>query len=139
MKDDFEANDKQAKEEEAKSASGFAELKSSKEAEIEAATEAIEKKTVRSGELAVAVVTTKDNLEDTTTELAETQKFSQGLQEQCATKQKEWDARQKMRADEIAAIGEAIGILNDDDALDVFKKSVPSALVQTDTGSAMGY
>jgi len=134
MKDDFEANDKEMKEDEAKSASGFAELKASKEAEIEAATEAIEKKTVRSGELAVAVVTTKDNLEDTTTELAETQKFSQGLQEQCATKQKEWDERQKMRADEIAAIGEAIGILNDDDALDVFKKSVPSSLVQASVG-----
>lgn len=134
MKDDFEANDKQAKEDEAKSAAGFAELKSSKEAEIEAATESIEKKTVRSGELAVAVVTTKDDLEDTTTELAETEKFSQGLKEQCASKQKEWDERQKMRADEIAAISEAIGILNDDDALDVFKKSMPSALVQASVG-----
>jgi peptidoglycan hydrolase CwlO-like protein len=134
MLDDFEANDKEMKEDEAKSASGFAELKASKEAEIEAATESIEKKTVRSGELAVAVVTTKDDLEDTTTELAETQKFASGLEEQCATKKKEWDERQKMRADEIAAISEAIGILNDDDALDVFKKSMPSALVQASVG-----
>lgn len=134
MLDEFTANDKEAKEEEAKSAAGFTELKASKEAEIEAATESIEKKTVRSGELAVSVVTTKDDLEDTTAELAQTEKFASGLKEQCATKQKEWDERQKMRADEISAISEAISILNDDDALDVFKKSLPSSLVQSSVG-----
>merc|ERR1719217_1120278 len=32
---------------------------------------------------------------------------------------------------EVSAISEAIGILNDDDALDVFKKSMPSSLMQT--------
>merc|ERR1719247_3561207 len=36
----------------------------------------------------------------------------------------------KLRSMEIAAISEAIGILNDDDALDVFKKALPSSLVQ---------
>merc|ERR1719160_1482581 len=36
-------------------------------------------------------------------------------------------ARTKARAEEIAAISDAIGILNDDDALDVFKKSTASA------------
>merc|ERR1719281_2104944 len=39
--------------------------------------------------------------------------------------------RTKMRNMEITAISEAIGILNDDDALDVFKKSLPSSFVQT--------
>lgn len=39
-----------------------------------------------------------------------------------------------MRADEISAISEAISILNDDDALDVFKKSLPSSLVQSSVG-----
>merc|ERR1719428_1787708 len=39
-----------------------------------------------------------------------------------------------MRSEEISAISEAIGILNDDDALDVFKKAVPSALVQDQVG-----
>merc|ERR1719174_3045289 len=35
--------------------------------------------------------------------------------------------RNKMRTDEIAAISEAIKILTDDDALETFKKAVPSA------------
>merc|ERR1719265_1253136 len=39
--------------------------------------------------------------------------------------------RTKMRNMEITAISEAIGILNDDDALDVFKKSLPSSFVQS--------
>jgi len=57
-------------------------------------------------------------------------KFIATLEAQCGTKEKEWAARQKARADEVAAISEAIGILNDDDALDVFKKAIPSALIQ---------
>merc|ERR1719235_2494131 len=39
-----------------------------------------------------------------------------------------------MRSEEIAAISEAISILNDDDALDVFKKAVPASLVQAPVG-----
>merc|ERR1719160_1562991 len=39
--------------------------------------------------------------------------------------------RTKMRNMEITAISEAIGILNDDDALDVFKKTLPSSFVQS--------
>jgi len=119
---------------EEKAVAGFADLKASKNKEIEVATEAIETKTARSGELAVSVVQTKDSLEDTQVELADTQKFIAQLESECATKEKEWAVRQKLRAEEISAISEAIGILNDDDALDVFKKAVPSALVQEQAG-----
>merc|ERR1719424_667595 len=45
---------------------------------------------------------------------------------QCAEKKATWDERQKMRAEEISAISQAIKVLNDDDALDLFKKTVPS-------------
>jgi len=127
MKETMEANLAEAEADEAKAVSGFADLEASKNKEIEVATEAIESKTVRSGELAVSVVQTKDALEDTIQEVADNEKFSAQLEEQCASKQKEWAVRQKARADEIAAISDAIGILNDDDALDVFKKAAPGA------------
>merc|ERR1719281_376142 len=53
------------------------------------------------------------------------------MKEQCANVEKQRDERAKMRAAEIAAVSDAIKILNDDDALDVFKKALPSAaLVQ---------
>merc|ERR1719428_2712121 len=134
MKDDMEAGLKEAVADEEKAIAGFADLKASKNKEIEVATEAIETKTARSGELAVSVVQTKDALEDTQVELADTQKFIAQLESECATKEKEWAVRQKLRAEEISAISEAIGILNDDDALDVFKKAVPGALVQDSVG-----
>merc|ERR1719316_2385546 len=126
----MEANLKEAIADEEKAIAGFADLKASKEKEVEMATEAIETKTGRAGELAVSVVQTKDALEDTAAEAAETEKFIATLESQCGTKEKEWAERSKMRSMEISAISEAIGILNDDDALDVFKKALPSALIQ---------
>merc|ERR1712057_118778 len=60
MKDDMEAELKEAIAAEEKAIAGFGELKASKEAEIEMATEAIETKTGRSGETAVLIVQTKD-------------------------------------------------------------------------------
>merc|ERR1719388_63271 len=98
------------------------------------ATEAIESKTARSGEVAVSVVQTKDSLQDMTEELADVEKFVSQLATECATKEKEFAERCKIRAEEVKAISEAVSILNDDDALDVFKKARPSALVQQDLG-----
>merc|ERR1719298_63160 len=101
MKDDMEAELKEAIAQEEKSIAGFADLKASKEKEIEMATEAIETKTGRAGELAVSIVQTKDSLEDTQVELADTQKFLAQLESQCATKEKEWAERTGVRNEEI--------------------------------------
>jgi len=144
MKDEMEASLKDAVADEAKSVAGFGELKASKEKEVELATEAIETKTARAGELAVSVVQTADSLEDTKVELADTEKFASQLKSQCGSKEQEWAERSKLRNEEIAAISEAISILNDDDALDVFKKAIPSAalaqigFLQRSEGKASG-
>merc|ERR1719262_832349 len=128
------ANLKDATATEDSAVAGFAELEASKKKEIEIATEAVETKTLRSGELAVTIVTTKDSLEDTIEEVADNEKMSAQLAKQCATKTKEFDGIKKEKTGEIQAISEAIGILNDDDALDVFKKAMPSAsLAQENT------
>merc|ERR1719310_2607343 len=127
----MEAELKEAIADEEKSVAGFGDLKASKEKEIEMATEAVETKMARAGELSVSVVQTKDALEDATEEAAETTKFLSTLEKDCATKEAEMAERTKMRTMEITAISEAIGILNDDDALDVFKKALPSSFAQT--------
>merc|ERR1719468_1053007 len=56
----------------------------------------------------------------------------------CATKKEEWEESVAMRAQELVAIAETIKILNDDDALELFKKTLPSSasLVQVFDGSA---
>merc|ERR1719456_1993475 len=99
----------------------------SKTAEIAAAGKAIETKTARSGEVAVETVQAKADLESTTKAVAEDTEFKANLAKNCATKQKEWDERCKLRAQEITAISETIDLLNSDDALELFKKTVPAA------------
>merc|ERR1711953_672526 len=42
-------------------------------------------------------------------------------------KKKEWAVIVKTRAEELAALADTIKILNDDDALELFKKTLPSA------------
>jgi hypothetical protein len=124
MKDEMDKDLNGAVSDEEKAAAGFAELSAAKKAEISAASTAIETKTQRSGELAVSVVTTAGDIDDTTKELGDLQEFLANLASQCATKKKEYSERVQVRAEEIAAISEAIKILNDDDALDLFKKTL---------------
>merc|ERR1719379_751276 len=127
MKDELSRDVAQLEKDEAAAVAGFTDMKASKEKEVEFADESIESKKERVGVLAVEIVQNKDAVEDETAEAAAAKKFAATLEEQCATKKKEYAALCKMRADEMAAIGEAIGILTDDDALDVFKKSLPAS------------
>merc|ERR1719253_2363393 len=124
MKDEMDKDLKGAISAEETAVSQFEEIAAAKKAEIAAASEAIESKTTRQGSLAVLIATTADDVEDTTAELSETQAFLANLASQCATKKKEWEERTKLRAEEVAAISEAIKVLNDDDALDLFKKTL---------------
>merc|ERR1719355_413219 len=86
MLEEMEGDLATAKKDEATAASGFEELSAAKEAEISSATSAIESKTKRAGEVAVEVVQTQDDMEDTQEEVAETQAFIGDLAKQCAEK-----------------------------------------------------
>merc|ERR1719305_522489 len=97
-----------------------------KAAEIAAATKAIEEKIKRSGEVAVEIVNLKEDLDDTTKALAEDKKFLADLEKNCATKTEEHQANMKLRGEELLALADTIKILNDDDALELFKKTLPS-------------
>jgi len=109
-----------------------------KNKEIAAASQAIEEKTARSGELAVQAANLANDLKDTEETLTEDQAFAAKLKSDCSGKSSEWDERQKTRAEEAQAIAETIKILNDDDALDLFKKTLGSpALIQTSTHFAV--
>merc|ERR1719316_1469621 len=104
----------------------FEALTAAKEKEIAAATEAVETKTQRAGEVAVQIVNLKNDLEDTKDALGEDEAFLMELKKSCATKATEYDERVKIRAEESVAIAETIKILNDDDSLELFKKTLPS-------------
>merc|ERR550537_1562995 len=114
-----------AAEEAAKKA--YEELMAAKQKEVDAAIKAIESKIKRIGELGIEIVNLKEDLDDTTAMFMDDQKFLADLKKNCATKEKEWAERQKTRQEELLAIADTIKILNDDDALELFKKTVPSA------------
>merc|ERR1719329_1816461 len=105
----------------------FESLVASKKKEIEALTKAIESKTMRVGELGVKVAQAENDLEDTQEGLAEDQKFLANLDKNCEVKKKEWAAYKEMQATEAVALADTIKVLNDDDALELFKKTLPAA------------
>merc|ERR1719240_1744733 len=136
MKETMEDDLAEATTKEGESKSAFETLMTSKTAEIESAGKAVESKAARSGTAAVETVQAKADLEKTEKALAEDIDFSANLAKNCATKQKEWDERCKLRSEEIEAISDTIEMLNSDDALELFKKTLPSAaaasaLIQT--------
>merc|ERR1719453_1039068 len=105
----------------------YDELMAAKKKEVEALTKAIEEKLVRVGELGVSIAQMKNDLEDTQETLGEDTKYLADLGKTCAAKTKEWDVRCKERSEELMALADTIKILNDDDALELFKKTLPSA------------
>jgi chromosome segregation ATPase len=124
MKDDMDKDLNGAISTEEEAAKSHEGLVAAKKSEITAASQAIEAKTKRTGGLAVSIVTTSGDIKDTTSELDDTQAFLANLASECASKKSEWDERSKMRAEEVSAISMAIKVLNDDDALDLFKKTL---------------
>merc|ERR1719421_797130 len=105
----------------------FNELVKAKTAEIDACTASIEDKMKRIGDLGVKIVGMKEDLSDAEESLVEDKKYLAELEKGCATKEKEWAERCKMRQEEILALADTIKILNDDDALELFKKTLPGA------------
>merc|ERR1712194_542339 len=59
--------------------------------------------------------------------LSEDQAFTGDLKKQCAERTGIHEKEQKVRSQEIVAIADTISILNSDDALELFKKTLPSA------------
>jgi len=95
--------------------------------EVNANTKAIESKTTRSGELAVEIVQMKNDLGDTAEALAEDKKFLADMEKNCASKTGEWEVIVKTRNEELLALADTIKVLNDDDSLELFKKTLPGA------------
>jgi len=131
LKDTMEKNLADATAAENTAISDFDALMAAKTKEIDANTAAIEEKTVRVGDLGVKLVQMKEDLSDTEEQLVEDKKFLKDMDKTCAAKKAEWEEISNMRTEEMKAIAETITILNDDDALELFKKTLPSpSLVQ---------
>jgi len=102
-------------------------LMAAKAKEVASLSASIEDKMVRVGNTQVELVEMKEDLDDTSKQLLEDRKFLGDLDATCAKKTKENAANQKLRSEELVALADTIKVLNDDDALELFKKAIPSA------------
>merc|ERR1719272_2117812 len=109
------------------SVASFNELISAKGKEVAANTKSIESKSKRVGELGVSIAEMKIDLDDTTAALLEDKKFLANMDETCEAKRTQWGEITKARGEELVAIADTIKILNDDDALELFKKTLPGS------------
>merc|ERR1719235_628007 len=119
MKTEFESNLADMQSDEKKAVTEFAELKEAKTSEISAGEEMAKEKTALLGKTKVQLAEAKEDLEDTTSAMEADQAFLVDLKERCSVSDAEWEERSKTRALEIAAVGETIKILTDDDAKDL--------------------
>ena len=122
MKETMDASLADATAAEEKAIGIFDALIAAKEKQINADTAAIESKIERIGNLGVEIETMKGHLSDTAQSMSD---------------KAEWDERCKVRNDELLALADTIKMLNDDDALELFKKTLPGAavLLQTEVTS----
>merc|ERR1719487_557244 len=124
MKTEFESNLADMQSDEKKAVTEFAGLKEAKTSEIAAGEEMAKEKTALLGKTKVQLAEAKEDLEDTTSSMEADQAFLVDLKERCSVSDKEWEERSKTRALEIAAVGETIKILTDEDAHDLFASTM---------------
>jgi len=116
--------DATAKEEEAKKA--YEALKKSKTEELEAAQKALNDMSKEGSARALSKDEAQQEVDDLKAQIQADSGFMADTQAAHKTKLEEWKKRKELRTGEIAAINEAIGILNSDEARDTMKKSFSS-------------
>jgi hypothetical protein len=105
----------------------FNSLVQAKTKEFESLQASIEEKMTRLGELGVANAEAANDGGDTGDQLAEDKKLLADSQAACDKRAKEWEEEKNTRAEEVLALADTIKMLNSDEALELFKKAIPSA------------
>lgn len=128
MQENFEKSVAELIETEAEAAKGYEKLRANLEDLIKTSGASIEKKSETKGQTMVALAEGKNKVATTETQLSDDMAALGALKTSCADKGTEFSTRQKDAAAEIDAIGQAIGVLNNDDALDLFHKTDTSTM-----------
>merc|ERR1719161_2164123 len=125
MRDEMGRDLVAAQKEELESLIQFQHLRSAKLGEIAAGEKQKKQKETELADLTEKTAQAKQDLETTTNAVAADKKFLEDLAVSCAKVDEEFDARKKVRADELVALGETLKILTEDDARELFSKTMP--------------
>merc|ERR1719482_666887 len=124
MKEEFETNLKSTRADEAAAQARFEDLVAEKKRGIAAAQERKNTKTTEMSNAKSALVQAKADLKDVRSNLDADTKFLVDLKEKCSQSDKEFNERVKARQEEMAAVNEALGMLTDDNARDLFSSTL---------------
>merc|ERR1719421_2269419 len=123
MHEDFTTKLGNARAEEAAALKAFLAMKKALLSEIAAQEQAVKDKKSEMADTNQKNAQAKKDVEDTTNALTADQQFLVEMEQQCKTSKDEHDARVKERQDEIVAVGEAMGILTNDESRDLFTRT----------------
>ena len=127
MKDEVEKDIAQLKADEEADIKSYDGAMAAKKSELEPIQSMVESKLLRASKIPVSIVEMKNDLGDTGEQIVEDTKFLADLSTNCASKEKFFTENVQMRSQEIEALADTIKVLNDDDALELFKKTLPGA------------
>jgi septal ring factor EnvC (AmiA/AmiB activator) len=137
MKETMEADLVELTKQENEAIESFNGMQAAKNKEIQASTESIEENSSKIGELGVSIVTMQGNMKDTVDTIGADEGFLEELGKSCVDMEKDFELIVASRSEELAAVADTIKVLNDDDALELFKKTVPStSLLQVQQSNA---
>merc|ERR1712072_924723 len=124
MRENFKENLEKALMEEEENIKIYDELMGSKGKEIGAAKKELEAKEGQIAAQVQGIADAKEEMDDTMIALKKDQAFLISLKKKCKAETELHEATKKTMMEEQKAIQETIKILNDDDALEMFKKTV---------------
>merc|ERR1719321_2277712 len=123
MKEEFETNIVQSEKEEEEAVATFKSLKATKQQEIKAGEDLVETKSVEMADAIEKNAQSKVDLEDTNEQFKADKEFLTNLKLKCQNADHEYELRQKTRGEELTAVSEALAIVTDDDAKDLFNSA----------------
>jgi len=125
---------RQLEETEAKAKTAYEKLIKAKRTEIDTAKVQIATKKEQKTTADEEMMHTKQDVKDAKSSMESDIAFAQEVKAKCDTKQKDWEKRQKTRAEETEAVAKAIGVLASDDAHETFGKTM--SLIQVSQSEA---
>mmetsp|Transcript_22538 Transcript_22538/g.49814 ORF Transcript_22538/g.49814 Transcript_22538/m.49814 type:complete len:783 (-) Transcript_22538:86-2434(-) len=134
MKDDFESNLSQAQKQEMEAQTAYTELKGAAEEALTASAKKLDEIEAEHSTNVKALSDAKQDLEATREVRTADVEFLSDVRLKCQDLDHQWGTRTSARSEEIKAVAEAISILTEDDARDLFHKKMgsegPSSFVQ---------
>lgn len=123
LKEDFQRSLHELQTDENINKAEYEKLLAAKREEIDAAKVQIEAKKEQKTAADAERMQLKQNIKDSRASMGEDIAFAKEVKEKCGVKAKEWEKRQKTRADETESVTKAIQVLSDDSAHEVFGKT----------------